>query len=226
MAKTVKKESTKDKILRVSMHMFLETGYSATTVKMVSDELKISKGNFTFYFPTKEHVLAELVSMLCDFQLKMIDYESDKGLDSLMSICIELMTVAAACEENEVARDFFVSSFQSPMCLEHLRNNHVERAKRIFADLCKDWTHEKFVEAEILIQGIDYATIVSDKADVPLKTRISAALNQILSIYNVPEEARKEKIEKVLAMDCRALGKRVLTEFKAYVEALNAHIVD
>ncbi len=218
MTKMVKKESTRNKILRVSMRMFLENGYTATTIKMVCDELKISKGNFTFYFPTKEHVLAKLVELLCEFQAKLIDYEADRGVGSALSICIELMTVAAACEENEVARDFFVSAFQSTMCLDYLRENHVKRSKKLFAGYCKDWTHEQFVEAEILVQGIDYATIISDKASVPLDARIAAALNQILGIYNTPEEIRKEKIDKVLAMDCRGLGKRVLAEFTEFVE--------
>lgn len=212
----VKKEKTRDKILRVSTRMFLENGYTATTVKAVCDELKISKGNFTFYFPTKDHVLAELVRMLCEFQEKLIDYESDRGVGSALSICIELMTVAAACEENEVAKDFFVSAFQSEMCLDYLCKNHVNRAKKLLAEYCGDWTHEQFVEAEILIQGIDYATIISSGA-LPLDARISAALNQILSIYNVPDEIRKEKIDRVLAMDCRELGKRVLAEFTDFV---------
>lgn len=216
-----KKESTKHKIIRVSTNMFLENGYTKTTVKMICDELKISKGNFTFYFPSKEDVLAELVEMLCDFQSELINYVADKGFDSIASICIELMTVAAACDENPVAKDFFISAFQSRVCFEYLRNNHVERAKIIFAEQCKEWTHEQFVGAEILVQGIDYATIISDTADVPLKTRISGALNQILSIYNIPEEIRKEKIDEVLAMDCRSLGKSVLSEFKAYVEKVN-----
>lgn len=220
MAKKLKKESTKDKIIRVSTRMFLKNGYSATTVQMVCSELKISKGNFTFYFPTKEHVLVELVELLCEFQEKLIDYEADKGVGSVLSICIELMTVAAACEENEVARDFFVSAFQSRMCLDYLRENHVNRAKKLLADYCRDWTHEKFVEAEILIQGIDYATIISSGV-LPLDARISAALNQILGIYNIPNEIRKEKIDKVLAMDCRGLGKRVLAEFTEFVEKEN-----
>lgn len=217
MAKKLKKESTKDKIIRVSTRMFLENGYAATTVQMVCSELEISKGNFTFYFPTKEHVLVELVELLCEFQEKLIDYEADKGVGSVLSICIELMTVAAACEENEVARDFFVSAFQSSMCLDYLRENHVNRAKKLLADYCKNWTHEQFVEAEILIQGIDYATIISSGV-LPLDSRISAALNQILGIYNIPNEIRKEKIDKVLAMDCRGLGKRVLAEFTEFVE--------
>ena len=221
MTKTVKKESTKDKIIRVSTRMFLENGYTATTVKMVCDELNISKGNFTFYFPSKEHVLVELVEMLCNFQDKLIVYEADKGVGSALSICIELMTVAAACEENDAARDFFVSAFQSPMCLDFLRKNHVERSKTLFAEYCKGWTHEQFVEAEILVQGIDYATIISNATSVPLDMRISAALNQILGIYNIPDEMRKEKIDMVLAMDCRELGKRVMKEFTVFVEKEN-----
>ena len=221
MAETLNRESTKENIVRVSTRMFLETGYTATTVQMVCEELKISKGNFTFYFPTKEYVLTELVKMFCKFQEKLIDYEADEGLSSVMSICIELMTVAAACEESDAARDFFVSAFQSSMCLECFRENHVKRAKKLFGENCKGWTHERFVEAEILVQGIEYATIMSNTASVPLELRIAAALNQILGIYNIPDEKRKEKIDKVIAMDCRALGKRVMKEFTEYVEKEN-----
>lgn len=196
----------------------MANGYSSTTFKMIADELGTSPGHITFYFPTKEHVLVELVELLCEFQERLIDYEADKGVGSVLSICIELMTVAAACEENEVARDFFISAFQSRMCLDYLRENHVNRAKKLLADYCRDWTHEQFVEAEILIQGIDYATIISREASVPLETRISAALNQILGIYNIPDEIRKERIDRVLAMDCRGLGNRVLAEFTGFVE--------
>lgn len=100
------KESTKDKIIRVSTTMFLEVGYSKTSPQMIAKELEISTGNLTYYYPTKEDLLAVLVEMLCDFQIKLLEYESKEGMDSIMSICIELMTVAAACEGNEVAKDF------------------------------------------------------------------------------------------------------------------------
>ena len=123
MVTTVKKEKTKDKILRVSTRMFLENGYTATTVKMICDELKISKGNFTFYFPSKEDVLAVLTNILCDYQRKLIEFEAGEGMSSLLSICLELRSMAAACEEEKVAKDFFVSTYQSPKCLEIIQKN-------------------------------------------------------------------------------------------------------
>ncbi len=217
-----KKESTKEKIIRVSTNMFLENGYSSTTVKMVCDELKISKGNFTFYFPSKEDVLAVLTDWLCKFQWKMIKEEADDGISSLLAVCFELMTMAAACEENEVAKDFFISTYQSPKCLEIIHNNDTARAKEVFAEYCPDWADEQFREAEILVAGIEHATLNAIDKSVSLETRISGALNTIMTIYNVPEEIRKIKTDKVLAMDYRSLGKRIFKEFKEYVEKVNA----
>ena len=207
-------ESTKNKILRVSTTMFLEVGYSKTSPQMIAKELKVSTGNLTYYYPTKEHLLAVLTDLLCKYQWKMIKEEADDGISSLLALCFELMTMAAACEESEVAKDFFVSTYQSPKCLEIIHNNDTARAKEVFAEYCPDWTDEQFREAEILVAGIEHATLNAIDKTVPLETRISGALNAIMTIYNVPEEIRRIKIEKVLAMDYRSIGKRIFNEFK------------
>ncbi len=217
-----KKEKTKDKIIRVSTRMFLDYGYTSSSVKMVCDELGISKGNYTFYFHSKDDILAVLTDLLCKYQWKMIKDEADDGISSLLALCFELMTMAAACEESEVAKDFFISTYQSPKCLEIIHNNDTARAKEVFAEYCPDWTDEQFREAEILVAGIEHATLNAIDKTVPLETRISGALNAIMTIYNVPEEIRRIKIEKVLAMDYRSIGKRIFNEFKEYVEKANA----
>ena len=126
--------------------------------------------------------------------------------------------MAAACEESEVAKDFFISTYQSLKCLEIIHNNDTARAKEVFAHYCPDWTDEQFREAEILVAGIEHATLNAIDKTVPLETRISGALNAIMTIYNVPEEIRRIKIDKVLAMDYRSIGKRIFNEFKEYVE--------
>ena len=201
--------------------MFLEVGYSKTSPQMIAKELKVSTGNLTYYYPTKEHLLAVLTDLLCKYQWKLIKEEADDGMSSLLALCFELMTMAAACEESEVAKDFFVQTYQSPKCLEIIHNNDTARAKEVFAEYCSDWTDEQFREAEILVAGIEHATLNAIDKTVPLETRISGALNTIMTIYNVPEEIRKKKIEKVLAMDYRSIGKRIFNEFKDYVEKAN-----
>lgn len=216
------KEHTKRKIIRVATRMFLEKGYTDTSVKMVSDELGISKGNFTFHFPSKEHILAELVEMLCKYQWMRMGEEVNDGISSLLALCFELMVMASACEQNKVAKDFFVSAYQSPVCLEIIQKNDTERAKDVFAEYCPDWTDEKFREAEILVSGIEYATLNAIDETVHLEARISGALNTIMMIYNVPEEVRKRKIEKTLSLDYKGMGKRIFKEFRDYVEQMTA----
>ena len=217
MSRINKSELTKLEIIGAATVKFLENGYSSTSIKQVCTELDMSPGNLTFYFPSKEHLLAELVDMLCKFQWKLMDEEAAEGYSSVMAICLELVSMASACEEDAAVKDFFLSAYTSPMSLEIIRNNDRERAKEVFGGYCSGWTDEHFAEAETLVSGIEYATLMTTKNSAPLEVRITGALDTILSIYNVPENARKAKIEKSLAVDYRQLGKRVLAEFRSYV---------
>ena len=213
-----KPNATKLEIIRVASRLFLEEGYSVTSIRQIGEKVGISSGNVMFHFPTKEHLLAVLVDVLCDFQWKLIENETDDSTDSVMSICLELMSMAAACEENEIAKDFFISAYQSPMALEIIRKNDFERSKKVYADYCKRWMEYQYIEAEILVSGIEYATLMTTENPAPLDVRISGALNQIMSIYCVPEETRKNNIAAVLSMDYRVIGQRILKDFIEYAE--------
>ena len=164
--------------------------------------------------------------MLCDFQWKLFEIEADRGIESVESICIEFMSVASACQVKDIAKDFFTAAFQSEISRNYLRNNHIARAKRIFVRECSNWSDEQFIQAELLVMGIQYSIITANDNILPFKMRVSGALNQILSIYNVDEQTRTAEIENVLQMDCRQLGKQVLAEFIKYVEKTNEHTLE
>lgn len=220
MARVNRSELTKLEIIRYATKKMLETGYTNTQVRAIAKELNISPGNLTFHYRTKEDMLAELVELLCDFQWKMME-EAKEGYSSTMAVCLELAAMASICEEDEVARDFYLSAYTSPKCLAIIRKNDTARAKGVFKEYCLNWTDENFEEAEILAAGIEYSTLNTSGVTVALKTRIAGAMNNILSIFNVPEEIRKMNIDRVLSKDFRKLGRRVLNEFKQYVEDTN-----
>ncbi len=213
-----KSSITKHEILKTAIHLFFEKGYSDVSPNAIAKELGMSTGNLTYYYPTKEHMLSVLVDDLCKFQRKLIDDETKEGISSVMAVCLELMTMASACENNPIAKDFFVSAYQSPMTLKIIRENDTERSKEVYKDYCKGWTDEQFEEAEILVSGIEYATLMSLDENVSLEARISGALDKILIIYGVPEDLRKTKIEKALGYDYKHIGERIFKEFKEYVD--------
>ena len=218
MIRVDRKELTRSEIVRVAANCFLNDGYTNTTVNSMCKKLNMSPGNMTFHFPTKEHMLAELVEMLCKYQWKMMEDEAKDGYSSIKAICLELLTIASACEQDEVAKDFFLSSYQSEMCMEHIRKNDTERAKEVFKEYCADWSDEYFSEAEALVSGIEYATLFTTSDAAPLDIRVAGALRTILSIYNVPKALRDKKIKKVLSMIYQKLGLDTLKKFRKYVD--------
>lgn len=226
MARKKVNNAIKMAMVRVANRMFLERGFSNTSVKAIAQELGISTGHITFYYPTKEHLLALLVEKLCDFQWQMMNQTVDEGKTSLMAICLELVAMAAICEENEIAKDFYLSSYTNPMCLEIIRKSDTRRAKEVFGEYCTGWNEEDFAEAETLVSGIEYATLMTTPASASLEVRIAGALNQIMTLYNVPEEVRKMKIDKVLAMDYGNIGRRIFTEFTEYIDSENSRLLE
>lgn len=218
MIRVDRKELTRSEIVRVAANCFLNDGYTKTTVNSMCKKLNMSPGNMTFHFPTKEHMLAELVDMLCKYQWSLMEAEAKEGYSSVMAVCLELLTIASACEQDAVAKDFFLSSYRSELCMDIIRKNDMQRAKEVFGKFCPDWTEEDFVESEALVSGIEYATFFTTSDSAPLETRVAGALKAILTIYNIPKEIRDEKIKKVLSMNYQKLGLDTLTKFREYVD--------
>ena len=218
MIRVDRKELTRSEIVRVAANCFLNDGYTKTTINSMCKKLNMSPGNMTFHFPAKEHMLAELVDMLGRYQWKMMENEATDGHSSITAFCLELLTIASACEQDEVAKDFFLSTYRSELCMDLIRRNDKERAKEVFKEYCSDWLEEHFSEAETLVSGIEYAVFFTTSDSAPLDVRVAGALRTILSIYNVPKEIRDEKIKKVLSMNYQKLGLETLTIFREYVD--------
>ena len=221
MARIDKGTLTRLEIVEEASKQFLEKGYSNTTVSSIAKALEMSTGNLTFHYPTKEHLLTQLVDILCKFNWKQMEKEADEGISSILAVCLELTAMTGACEDDAVIRDFFLSAYASPMCLGVIRRNDAERAKAVFASYRPDWTNEQFAEAEILVSGIEYATLMTAGDPVPFETRVAGAIHNILGIYGVPGEMREIKLKKVFAMDYRNIGKQALQDFKKYVVRTN-----
>lgn len=218
MAKVHRSDLTKAKIIQVAARRFLENGYSNTSIKAIADELGMSTGNLTFYYPTKEHLLAELTGLLCSFQGWMVETTVGEGKTSLLAICQELTAMAAMCEENPQIKDFFLCAYSHPLSLEVIRQNDCQRAKTVFKEFCPDWTEEHFAAAETIVSGIEYATMMTTENSAPLETRIREAIVSIMTVYGVPEEVRNKKISKVLSGNYQKKAHQFMDAFFQYVD--------
>ena len=223
MARTRKPSPMKAAIVKSASELFFERGFSRTTSAELCKKIDIGTGNLTFYFPTKEHILSVLVQMMIDFQWMEMEAQTDEGKSSLLAYCLELTTLVALSEEIPQMQDFLFAAYSHPTTLDLIRINDTEKITQVFTEYTVGWDDEKFTETETLISGIEYATLLHTEHTASIEHRIEGALNTIMMLFGVSEELRRTKIKKVLAMDYRAIGRKVYEDFKRYVTETNEH---
>ena len=221
MARNRKPTPTRTLIIKIASELFFQKGFTKTTSTELCRKAEISPGNLTFYFPSKEHILSVLVQMMIDYQWKEMEIAADEGTSSLLAYCLELTTLLSISEEFPEMNDFIVAAYSHPMTLDLIRANDVEKIKRVFAEYTEGWDDDRFTATEAIISGIEYGTVISTEHSVDVEQRISAALNTIMMLFGVPEKLRQRKIEKVMNMDHRSIGRKVYADFKKYVTESN-----
>lgn len=214
------KIDTKLEIIAVATRLFLEKGYTNVMIADIAQEIGISKGNLAFHFHTKEHLLAELIKMLCDFQWKMMEREIVTGHSALIAYLFEIVSAACACREGIVARDLYVSAYISPLPLSLIRESDARKAKNIFAEHCPQWQDEDFQLAENMVSGIEFSMFTASE-EIPLERMLESGMEAILRLYEIPEELRQESIREVLQMDYSLMGQRMLQGFEKYAAEVN-----
>ena len=216
-----KRPNTRLQIIQLAARLFIDEGYQNTSIAKLAKILDLSPGNITFYFKSKEHMLAVLVDEQIDFQRLMMEQAADEGTSSLLAYCLELAAMAAICEEDAAAKEYFTAAYTSGLTLKLIRKSDTEKTKAVFGNYCPHWTQELWAATENIASGIEYATIMTKETEIPLPMQIERALNSIMLLYDVPEDLRRSKIQKVLSMDYRALGRKILADFKQYISEVN-----
>lgn len=221
------KIDTKLEIICTATRLFLEEGYTNVTIEKIAREVGISKGNCAFHYPTKEHMLTELIRYLCEFQWKMLDEEIITGNTALIAYLFEITAMAGSCYEDPVARDLYVSAYVSPMSLALIRESDTAKVRGIFEEYCPGWSDTDFILAENIVSGIEYSIFTTERTQgIPLRQKIERCLETIMMIYQVPEKVRQETLGKVAEMDYRKMGQRLLEEFNAYMENMSKKMLE
>lgn len=227
MARGTRNRPTKELIVQLASKLYIENGFTATDNKKIAAQLGISNGNLTFHFPQREHILTEFVKELCDFQRRLIDMLQSEDNSPLLALCIEFATMSATADESPAMRDVYVAAYTHPMPLAVIRENDAQKTQQIFEEYCPDWNEEQFAVMENFYSGIEYGMFSSlGNAGDSLDRRVSSGLDSIMRLYNVPEEVRSCKIRQIMSMDYRNLGRKILTDFKDYITAVNWQAVE
>lgn len=227
VTKRFRANTTRIEIMQVGTRMFLEKGFTETSVQAISEELEISKGNFTFHFPTKEHLLLELTKYLVKFHTREINIAKSEGLNNLLAYCWEVTAQIAMCEEHPQAKDFYRAIYAHPSTLSYIKNWTAAKNEALLSDKVPDWTTERFQLVENVASHIEMSALTEPCSEAyPLEDKITLTVDSLLKLYEIPKNERQEAIARILTIDYRGIGKKMFSEFIDYVERLNQQALD
>ena len=146
---------------------------------------------------------------------------SNKHMASILSRQHKFVSIAAACAESEVAKDFFTSAYSSPYTLDLIRKNDTQKTKIVFGNFCNDFSEDDWIATESVVSGIEYGAMTVSKEKAELRIVIEKALNAIMLLYGVPEHLRVQNIDRALSLDYRELGRSIFREFNEYIDRIN-----
>ena len=222
-----KSNTTKLEIMQVAMRMFLEKGFTNTSAKAISNELDISTGNLTFYFPTKEHILLELTKEITEFHTKCIDKVFENDNDDLLSYCWEIAAQIILCEENEQAKDIYLAIYSYPMTLQFVREWTAQKNQKILGERLSDWTYERFRRVENVTCCIERSALTETCTEnYTIDDKIRLILTCLLKIYDIPYDERERVINKILEADYHKMGRELLKHLTKYIENHNQKAIE
>lgn len=216
---------TKLEIMQAAMRMFLEKGFTNTSAKAISNELNISTGNLTFYYPTKEHILLELTKEITEFHTKCID-KVLKDNDDLLSYCWEIAAQIILCEQNENAKDLYLAIYSHPMTMHFVKDWTAEKNQRILGERLKDWDYDRFRQVENVTSCIERSALAESCTEsYTTEDKIRLILTCLLKIYDISTEERERVIKQILDTDYSKMGHDLFKQLSRYVGNQNKQAI-
>lgn len=183
--------------------LFLEKGYSNTTMKEIASTAEIEYNALNRTFRFKENILADLVAYVLKAQFnsatKMLTGVTD---DKILYYAAETTLQLYIVESSEYIRDLYCTAYSLPTTTSIIQDTITEKLENIFKEHLPELESKDFYEREIASGGImrGFMTIPCDRY-FTMERKVSAFLQTTFLVYEVPKEKIQEAIEFVSQFD-------------------------
>ena len=211
----------KSKVLHAAARLFLEKGYTETTLRELSTISGVNYGSLTFVFRNKENILSELVGFVLDGQFefteKLLDGKTD---DKLLFYATETTLQLYMAESSEHIRELYSLAYSQQASSDIIYNKITTKLADIFKEQYPDYTQGEFYEKELASAGImrNYMTRPCG-IYFTMDRKVKAFLENTFLLYEIPREKIKEAIKFVSQFDFKELASQVIDNMLSYLES-------
>jgi AcrR family transcriptional regulator len=114
-----------EQILRAALGLLIEQGYRAMSMRKVSAACGMKLGNLTYYFPTKEDLVRELLdAVISSYEIEFDAIVHEEGLsaeDRLIEICLLILEDIGTKKTTRIFPELWALSNHDPFVLDRVQ---------------------------------------------------------------------------------------------------------
>ena len=214
-------DKAKSKVLHAAARLFLEKGYTETTLRELSAVSGVNYGSLTFAFRSKENILSELVGFVLEGQFEFTEKLLDgKTEDKILFYAVETTLQLYMAESSEHIRELYSLSYSLEASTDIIYTKITKKLADIFKEQYPNYTQGEFYEKELASAGIMRNSMTRPCGIYfTMDRKVKAFLENTFLLYEIPRTKIEEAIKFASQFDFEALAKQVIENMLAYLES-------
>lgn len=206
--------------MHTAAKLFLEKGYTNSSLKEISTQAGVAYGSMTFAFGTKEGILSELVGFVLDSQFeyteKLLEGKTD---DKVLFYAVETTLQLYMAESSEHIRELYSLAYSQQASSDIIYNKITQKLSDIFSEQYPNFTQGEFYEKELASAGImrNYMTRPCG-IYFTMDRKVKAFLENTFLLYEIPRKKIDEAIAYVSKFDFKKLAQEVIDNMLKFLE--------
>lgn len=208
------------KVLHAAAKLFLEQGYTASTLKEIAKAAGVNISSMNQHFGPKENILAELVAYVLEGQFQTASRLLEgKTEDKILFYAVETTLQLHMAESSEHIRDLYKAAYSLPKTMEMIQNTITYKLEEIFQPGLPELETKDFYELEIASGGI-MRSFLSVPCDLyfTMDRKIYRFLETTFKLYDVPREKILEAVDFVSGFDFETIALETIQRMLNYLE--------
>lgn len=212
-------EKMKNHVLLVSAKLFLEQGYTNTTLREITAAADINLGSLINLFRNKEDILAALVEYVLEGQFtaaaKMLAGKTD---DKILFYAAETTLQLYMAESSEHIRDLYSCAYSLPKSMDIIQHTITAKLEDIFREHLPNLETADFYKLEIASGGVMRAFMAAPCTIwFPMEQKVEAFLQATFKIYDVPQEKIAQAVAFVSQIDYKSVAQMTIDNMMDYL---------
>ena len=218
--RSVQVEKVREKTLFAAAELFLEKGYTETTMRGLAQKAGVDVSSINRAFGCKENILCELVSYVLQAQFDtMTALLKDMTDDRILFYAAETTMQLYMAESDEAVRNLYLAAYSMPHSIDIIHRAITAKLEQIFHAHLPDLQTRDFYELEIASGGI-MRSFMAKSCDMyfTIERKVNRFLETTFRIYQVPDAKIQEAMDFVQKFDFQSIAKNTIDSMLQYLK--------